>query len=61
MNNYQGFLLNILFIFSTAVMHSRCSELEVFFDGQYGQIEVGGKYVGVEFHHSRPLPSRISF
>jgi hypothetical protein len=31
------------------------------FNGHYGQIEVGGKYAGLEFHHSRPLPSRISF
>lgn len=31
------------------------------FSGKYGQIEVGGVYAGVEFHHSRPVPSRISF
>ena len=31
------------------------------FDKKYGQVEVGGPYVGVEFHKSRPLPSRISF
>lgn len=31
------------------------------FNGRYGQIEVGGPYVGTEFHESRPLPSRISF
>src|SRR5512140_2529300 len=31
------------------------------FTGQRGQVEVGGPYVGMEFHHSRPLPSRISF
>ena len=31
------------------------------FSGHYGQIEVGGPYAGVEFHGSRPLPSRISF
>lgn len=37
------------------------SNLSVNFDGKYGQIEVGGKYVGLEFHHSRPLPARISF
>jgi hypothetical protein len=30
------------------------------FDGHYGQIEVGGRSVGAEFHDSRPLPSRIS-
>jgi hypothetical protein len=61
MNSYQSFLVNSLFSLCAVVIHSRSSELEVFFDGQYGQIEVGGKYVGVEFHHSRPLPSRISF
>src|SRR5437870_13328446 len=32
-----------------------------FFDRHYGQVEVGGRYVGAEFHRSRPLPSRISF
>ncbi|MDX1741293.1 MAG: hypothetical protein R3178_08375, partial [Rhodothermales bacterium] len=26
-----------------------------------GQLQVGGPYAGIEFHHSRPLPSRISF
>lgn len=31
------------------------------FSGRYGQIEIGAKYAGIEFHHSRPLPSRISF
>lgn len=36
-------------------------DLEVIFDGKFGQIEVGGRYAGIEFHHSRPLPSRISF
>ncbi|HEV8538974.1 MAG TPA: hypothetical protein VGR15_08665, partial [Bacteroidota bacterium] len=32
-----------------------------FFDRHYGQVEVGGRYVGAEFHRSRPLPSRLSF
>ncbi len=31
------------------------------FDKKYGQVEVGGPFVGMEFHHSNPLPSRISF
>jgi len=31
------------------------------FDGHFGQVEVGGRYAGAEFHRSRPLPSRISF
>lgn len=36
-------------------------DLAVQFNGQYGQVEVGGPFAGAEFHHSRPLPSRISF
>ncbi len=35
--------------------------LSYFFDGKYGQVEVGGRFAGAEFHLSRPLPSRISF
>jgi hypothetical protein len=31
------------------------------FSGKFGQVEVGGRYAGAEFHDSRPLPSRISF
>ena len=31
------------------------------FDKHYGQVEVGGKYAGIEFHKSWPTPSRISF
>jgi len=37
------------------------SGLAYTFNGHYGQVEVGGRYVGAEFHNSRPLPSRISF
>jgi hypothetical protein len=37
------------------------SPLSVSCDKKYGQVEVGGPFVGVEFHRSRPLPSRISF
>ncbi len=37
------------------------SSLESRFDGLRGQLQVGGPYVGLEFHHSRPLPSRVSF
>ncbi len=35
--------------------------LSFVFDGMYGQVEVGGRFVGAEFHRSHPLPSRISF
>ncbi len=31
------------------------------FDKHYGQVEVGGRYAGIEFHKSWPTPSRISF
>jgi glycogen debranching enzyme len=31
------------------------------FDKKHGQVEVGGPFVGAEFHKSRPLPARISF
>lgn len=40
---------------------SGTDNLAMKFDGKYGQVEVGGNYVGAEFHHSLPLPSRISF
>lgn len=35
--------------------------LSYFADGKHGQVEVGGRFVGAEFHRSHPLPSRISF
>jgi hypothetical protein len=35
--------------------------LPVSFAGKYGQLEIGGPFVGLEFHHSQPLPCRISF
>ncbi len=37
------------------------NRLQVQFNSGYGQVEIGGRYVGVEFHKSRALPSRISF
>ncbi len=36
-------------------------ELAVQFDGKYGQVEVGSRYAGLEFHNSWPQPARISF
>ncbi len=35
--------------------------LNVSFEKGYGQVEIGSRYVGAEFHHSRPVPSRVSF
>ena len=53
-------------LFSLAILiactnSKQSKELEVQFSAGYGQLEVGGQYAGVEFHKSRPLPSRISF
>jgi len=50
-----------LFVFTCNNKPQTDPALAVKFSGKYGQIEVGGKYAGLEFHHSRPLPSRISF
>ena len=35
-------------------------QLQVTYNGD-AQVEAGGPYVGVEFHHSSPMPQRISF
>ena len=36
-------------------------DIAVPFAGKRGQVEVGGNFAGAAFHHSCPLPSRISF
>ena len=61
MRNYR--VLYTFFIGLLMLPHLKlgASEFEIYFKGKYGQVEVGSKYAGVEFHHSRPLPSRISF
>ena len=40
---------------------SPLDDLTKHYDGLRGQLQVGGPFAGVEFHHSRPAPSRISF
>jgi len=58
------FLILAILILFTALSKAdnpRLDELAIRFAGKYGQIEIGGKYAGAEFHRSRPLPSRISF
>jgi hypothetical protein len=50
-------LLSIGTVFS----QTPADPLSYSFDKHYGQVEVGGRYVGAEFHESRPIPSRISF
>ncbi len=57
-------LLALLLVISLLHAQKRAPGLEplrIPFDKGYGQVEVGGPFVGAEFHSSRPLPSRISF
>ena len=52
----------IVFVFNAPIMIAQIGDPLIFpFGKKYGQVEVGGPFVGVEFHQSRPLPSRISF
>ncbi len=53
--------VSFFIICSNVLAQSPIEPLSYFFDRHYGQIEVGGKFAGVEFHESRPIPSRISF
>lgn len=61
--------LNSIFLLcSTFLFFAGCStdtpskkDLTSYFDKGYGQLEIGGKYCGLEFHHSKPLPTRINF
>lgn len=52
----------IIVVFAVQIITAQAANPLIFpFDKKYGQVEVGGPFVGVEFHKSRPLPSRISF
>jgi hypothetical protein len=53
-------LLMIPFPWGTVTSQSD-DPLSYSFKGHYGQVEVGGRFAGAEFHESRPLPARISF
>ena len=55
------FVICFLLLLTGCSVNNSLPELEVAFNGGYGQVEVGGRYAGVEFHKSRPIPSRISF
>jgi len=63
MKRFKVYYLYILLLGLIACQKtdSQSSQLAVRFEGKYGQVEVGGDFVGAEFHQSRPLPSRISF
>ena len=54
-----GLLLGILFFFNCYQKLDQV-DLTINFSGN-AQIEVGGPFVGAEFHHSYPAPQRISF
>jgi hypothetical protein len=54
-------VLTLLVIVSGCRPEVRLDDLAVEFTGRRGQLQVGGPHVGLEFHHSRPVPSRISF
>jgi glycogen debranching enzyme len=61
--NYLNLIrcFTFVFIWSGLLAQSPSEPLSYFFDRHYGQIEVGGRFAGAEFHDSRPIPSRISF
>jgi hypothetical protein len=65
MKNAAVTILMFLFLAAAAAYCQNASVqkrgLEYSFDKLYGQVEVGGRYAGTEFHNSHPLPSRISF
>jgi hypothetical protein len=63
MNNSIRKYLYVLFgiLFTSHILAQAPEAPTVHFDGGYGQVEVGGPYVGAGFHHSLPFPSRISF
>lgn len=62
-NNLSRMICCFIFMLLTAACtdSTQPPKLEIQFAGGYGQLEVGGRFAGVEFHKSRPLPSRISF
>ena len=62
MNHLKSIIIfSITLPWSYALAQSSGDPLSYFFDRHYGQVEVGGRFAGAEFHESRPIPSRISF
>ncbi|MGA7160260.1 MAG: amylo-alpha-1,6-glucosidase [Bacteroidota bacterium] len=62
MNHLKSIILvSIVLTWSYALAQTSGDPLSYFFDRHYGQVEVGGRFAGAEFHESRPIPSRISF
>jgi len=62
MNHLKSIIiLSIALVWSNVLAQTSGNPLSYFFDRHYGQVEVGGRFAGAEFHDSRPIPSRISF
>nr|MBC8491918.1 hypothetical protein [Candidatus Neomarinimicrobiota bacterium] len=57
---YGILLLFLLTACTKTVRQDEARDLSVAFSGD-ARIEVGGPFVGAEFHHSYPVPQRISF
>ncbi len=54
-------LLIVLLALGSMSLDVAAQSLRENFSGEEGTLEIGGPFVGAEFHHSRPVPSRISF
>jgi len=62
MNNLKSTIVVFIILASSNILAQTSGDpLKYFFDRHYGQVEVGGRFAGAEFHESRPIPSRISF
>ena len=62
MNHLRSIIVaSIILAWGSALAQDLGDPLTYSFDRHYGQIEVGGRFAGAEFHESRPIPSRISF
>ncbi|MCX6173135.1 MAG: hypothetical protein NTZ27_00060 [Ignavibacteriales bacterium] len=55
-----GFLFFVLTLSSVFPQHLNDSSIAVKYKGD-AKVEVGSPFIGMEFHHSSPVPQRISF
>ena len=58
---YRLSILLVFLLIAPLACFAEIEKLSQQYDGDNGTLEVGGAMAGAEFHHSRPLPSRISF
>ena len=54
-------IVSVILAWNNVFAQTSDDPLKYSFDRHYGQVEVGGRFAGAEFHESRPIPSRISF